>query len=121
MLPEGYGRPCENRGQLPAYPCNAYADFKGLILTLEQTNARIQDYYTIQVKKASTRIYHDFFDICYGDIVRKGCVSTLVEDSLKRFRILSPTILEALLQEEALKAKIVDSAVSQVSVRIQPI
>ena len=38
---------------------NAYADFKELILTLEQTNARIRDYYAIQVKKASTKIYHD--------------------------------------------------------------
>ena len=91
---------------------NAYADFKELILTLEQTNARIRDYYAIQVKKASTRIYHDFFDIYYGDIVEGYVFPTLVEDSLKRFKNPVATILEALLQEEALKEKIVDSAVS---------
>ncbi len=91
---------------------NAYADFKELILTLEQTNARIRDYYAIQVKKASTRIYHDFFDVYYGDIVEGYVFPTLVEDSLKRFKNPVATILEALLQEEALKEKIVDSAVS---------
>ena len=91
---------------------NAYADFKELILTLEQTNARIRDYYAIQVKKASTKIYHDFFDVYYGDIVEGYVFPTLVEDSLKRFKNPVAGILETLLQEEAVKEKIVDSAVS---------
>ena len=37
---------------------------------------------------------------------------TLVEDSLKRFKNPVAGILETLLQEEAVKEKIVDSAVS---------
>lgn len=91
---------------------NAYADFKELILTLEQTNARIKDYYAIQVKKASTGIYHDFFDVYYGDIVEGYVFPTLVEDSLKRFKNPVATILESLLYEEDMKEKIIDSAVS---------
>lgn len=91
---------------------NAYADIKELILTLEQTNARIRDYYAIQVKKASAGIYHDFFDVYYGDIVEGYVFPTLVEDSLKRFKNPVATILESLLYDEELKEKVIDSAVS---------
>lgn len=91
---------------------NAYADIKELILTLEQTNARIRDYYAIQVKKASTRIYHDFFDVYYGDIVEGYVFPTLVEDSLKRFKNPVASILETLLYDEGLKEKVIDSATS---------
>ena len=91
---------------------NAYADFKELILTLEQTNARIRDYYAIQVKKVSTKIYHDFFDVYYGDIVEGYVFPTLVEDSLKRFKNPVANILETLLHDETLKEKIIDSATS---------
>lgn len=91
---------------------NAYADIKELILTLEQTNARIRDYYALQVKKASAGIYHDFFDVYYGDIVEGYVFPTLVEDSLKRFKNPVATILETLLYDEEIKAKVIDSAVS---------
>lgn len=91
---------------------NAYADIKELILTLEQTNARIKDYYAIQVRKASTKIYHDFFDVYYGDIVEGYVFPTLVEDSLKRFKNPVATILETLLYDETLKEKVIDSATS---------
>ena len=91
---------------------NAYADIKELILTLEQTNARIRDYYAIQVKKASTKIYHDFFDVYYGDIVEGYVFPTLVEDSLKRFKNPVATILENLLYDNELKEKVIDSATS---------
>lgn len=96
---------------------NAYADVKELILTLEQTNARIKDYYAIQIKKASTRIYHDYFDIYYGDIVEGYVFPTLVEDSLKRFKNPVAAILEKLLYDEALKEKIIDSATSHYRVQ----
>lgn len=91
---------------------NAYADFKELILTLEQTNARIRDYYAIQVKKASTRIYHDYFDVYYDDIVEGYVFPTLVEDSLKRFKNPVAQIIETLLYQPDLKEKIIESATS---------
>lgn len=91
---------------------NAYADIKELILTLEQTNARIRDYYAIQVKKASTKIYHDFFNVYYEDIVEGYVFPTLVEDSLKRFKNPVTTIIEHLLTDRELNEKIIDSAIS---------
>ena len=91
---------------------NAYADFKELILMLEQTNARIKDYYTIQVKKASTSIYHDFFDVYYEDIVEGYVFPTLVEDSLKRFKHPVSKILEQLINDEKVKEQIIDSAIT---------
>lgn len=91
---------------------NAHADFKELILTLEQTNARIRDYYALQIKKASTKIYHDFFDVYYGDIVEGYVFPTLVEDSLKRFKNPVLIIIEQLLADDNFLDRIVESAVT---------
>lgn len=91
---------------------NAYADFRELILTLEQTNARIRDYYALQIQKASAKIYHDFFDVYYGDIVEGYVFPTLVEDSLKRFKNPVLIIIENLLADEDFLQKIVESAIT---------
>ena len=91
---------------------NAHADFRELILTLEQTNARIRDYYALQIKKATTKIYEDFFDVYYGDIVEGYVFPTLVEDSLKRFKNPVLMIIEHLLADEAFLQKVVESAIT---------
>lgn len=97
---------------------NANDDFDELIKTLGQADAKIKDYYDIQLKKVAvdqnqkSSILAQYFDEYYEQVIERYLFPTLVNDSLKRYEVRIRNLLYELILNEEMKQTILESAVT---------
>lgn len=97
---------------------NANDDFDELIKTLGQADAKIKDYYDIQLKKVAvdqnqkSSILAQYFDEYYEQVIERYLFPTLVNDSLKRYEVRIRNLLHELILNEEMKQTILESAVT---------
>lgn len=97
---------------------NANDDFDELIKTLGQADAKIKDYYDIQLKKVAvdqnqkSSILSQYFDEYYEQVIERYLFPTLVNDSLKRYEVRIRNLLHELILNEDMKQTILESAVT---------
>lgn len=97
---------------------NANDDFDELIKTLGQADAKIKDYYDIQLKKVAvdqnqkSSILAQYFDEYYEQVIERYLFPTLVNDSLKRYEVRIRNLLHELILNEEMKQAILESAVT---------
>lgn len=97
---------------------NANDDFDELIKTLGQADAKIKDYYDIQLKKVAvdqnqkSSILAQYFDEYYEQVIERYLFPTLVNDSLKRYEVRIRNLLHELILNEDMKQVILESAVT---------
>lgn len=97
---------------------NASDDFDELIKTLGQADAKIKDYYDVQLKKVAVdskqknSILSQYFDDYYEQVIERYLFPTLVNDSLKRYEVRIRNLLHELILSDNMKKMVLESAIT---------